>query len=768
MRFRILFIMLMTVNSGAGNGLGQAKEGRPQEPLVKDSQQTSIRLATSTTLPNPVEVQDQELKPITFDLLEGPASKRPDFSGSPISPRWLDNKHFLIVEEGRLQKVNALTGDAEPFHDRDTLAEALAKQPTIDERAARNLARRTSFVMDPEHKGALLSHQGDLYYATFDGSKAVRLTSHPGQEELTEFSPDGRFVAFVRDNDLHVVDLETQTERALTTGGTELVRNGKAVWVYFEELFGRSWKAYWWSPDSNSIAYLQLDDTPLEPHTVLDDIGPRRVVEETPYPWAGDPNPRVKLGIVSASGGAPRYADLSSYLDGSFLVSHVGWFPDSEAAYCYVQNRTQTWLDVLRLSPANGNARKLFRETTEAWVESPGDPQFLLDGSFLWLSERDGWKHLYQYKADGTLKGQITRGEWEVRDVHFVDNDKNCLYVSGTKNSPIAQNLYRISLEGDEVERLTKQEGDHSISMAPDGKHYVDRWSNIETPTKVALYQSNGDCVRMLDENPVTALKEYRFGPRELIQIETKDGFLLEGELILPPDLDDSKRYPVWFTTYGGPHTPTVSNSWAGGRVWDQALAQEGFIVFRVDPRPASGKGAVSAWTAYKRLGHQELDDIKEAIEWLKEKPYVDGKRIGMTGHSYGGYMTAFALTHCDLFACGIAGAPVTDWHNYDTIYTERFMLTPQENPEGYAASSVIEAAGNLHGRLLIVHGAKDDNVSLRNTYQLVQKLQAARKDFELMIYPEARHGIPNPHYNQLRLDFIRRTLNTSVIFDND
>jgi dipeptidyl aminopeptidase/acylaminoacyl peptidase len=211
--------------------------------------------------------------------------------------------------------------------------------------------------------------------------------------------------------------------------------------------------------------------------------------------------------------------------------------------------------------------------------------------------------------------------------------------------------------------------------------------------------------------------------------------------------------------TYGGPHTPTVTDTWSGGRIWEQALASEGFVVFRADPRPASGKGAVSAWTAYKKLGVQELEDIKDLIGWLKTKPYVDGARIGMTGHSYGGYMTAFAMTHCDLFAAGIAGAPVTDWHDYDTIYTERLMGLPQDNPEGYKASSVVGAAKDLKGKLLLIHGAIDDNVSVRNTMHFVQALQEAGKDFELMIYPGSRHGIFSNHYNKLIVDFIRRNL---------
>ena len=254
-------------------------------------------------------------------------------------------------------------------------------------------------------------------------------------------------------------------------------------------------------------------------------------------------------------------------------------------------------------------------------------------------------------------------------------------------------------------------------------------------------------------------LKEYRFGPRERVAVRTRDGFILEGELVLPADLDPSKKYPVWFMTYGGPHMPMTSDGWMGGRLWDQALASEGFIVFHLDPRTASGKGAVSAWKAYKRLGVQELEDIKDGIAWLKQRPYVDGSRIGMAGHSYGGYMTVLRYDPLGPVRRWNRRAPVTDWHDYDTIYTERFMGLPQDNPQGYDDSSVVKAARNLHGKLLIIHGLIDDNVSVRNTMRLVEALQDANKDFELMIYPGSRHPISSPHYSRLQLDFIRRTL---------
>ena len=616
-------------------------------------------------------------------------------------------------------------------------------------------------IADPAGAGALLDYEDDLYYATFDGKRVFRLTSRPGREEEAAFSPDGQFVGFVRDNDLWVVDLATQTERALTTGGADTFRQGKADWVYYEELFDRNWRAFWWSPDSKQIAFLQTDDAAVKRHPLVDLVGPERTIEATPYPRPGESNPSVRLAIVTAAGGAPRFVDLSAYLEGSFLISHVGWFPGGTRLFAYLQDRAQTWLDFVAW-PAEGGAGKaerLFRETTKAWVESPGAPYFLADGSFVWPSERDGYRHLYHFSADGTLKRQVTSGPWEVRTVHRVDAKTGLVLFSGTKESAIGSQLYRVQVGGGAVERLTRGDGTHQVAVSPDGRAFVDRRSDHATPVCVTLHSSEGTLLRTLDTNPVPALDAYRFAPCEQVQIALSDGFIVEGELITPPDLDPARSYPVWVRTYGGPHAPTVADAWGGGHRWEQALAHEGYIVFRVDPRTASGKGAISAWSGYKQLGVQELRDIGEALAWLKARPYVDGSRIGISGHSYGGFLAAYSLTHSTLFAAGIAGAPVTDWREYDSFYTERYMGAPQDNPAGYQASSVVAAAKNLHGRLMIVHGGMDNNVSPRNTYRLVQALQQANKDFTLMLYPSSRHGIGGTHFDRLEIDFIRRTL---------
>jgi dipeptidyl aminopeptidase/acylaminoacyl peptidase len=691
-------------------------------------------------------------KPIKGDDL-------PNFTGSPVGATWLDDgEHFLQSKEGRPYKVHATTGRATALHDPDKVAASIASLPTIDKKRAASLAKSPS-KMNKDRTASLFTHDNDLYHYRLDGTKAVRLTRTPGDEELATFSPDGNFVAFVRDGNLHVVDVATQTERALTTDGGGLISNGKADWVYFEEIFHRNWHAFWWSPDSKRIAFLRFDDAPVRKFTLVEPTSPRPDIEATPYPKAGAPNPHVQLAVATVAGGTPQTIDLSDYSETAMLVIRAGWTPDSDRVYFYVQDRAQTWLDFCTVPVDEIEPTRLFRESTKAWVEDLGPPTFLKDGSFLLPSERTGWKHLYHFAADGKLIRPVTSGDWELRKLHVVDEEGGWVWFSGTRDSHIAENLYRIKLDGSGLERLTQAAGDHQAAVSPKGNLFIDSHSSHAAPVQVRLYRADGSLARTLDTNPVYVIEDYRRGQFELLQIPAKDGFKLEASLLKPPGFDPRRKYPVWFTTYGGPHAPMIRDAWGTGRVRDEMLAQMGFVVFRCDPRSASGKGACSAWTAYRQLGPGELADIETAIEWLNTHPWVDGKRIGMSGHSYGGFMTAYAMTHSKRFAAGIAGAPVTDWRNYDSIYTERYMNTPQENPDGYRKTSVVRAAKNLHGKLLILHGLMDDNVHAQNTIQFVDALQKADKDFEIMVYPNARHGIHGKHYQRLMIDFMKRTL---------
>ena len=392
------------------------------------------------------------------------------------------------------------------------------------------------------------------------------------------------------------------------------------------------------------------------------------------------------------------------------------------------------------------------------------DPTWLKDGSFLWQSARNGWQHLYHYDRDGKLLAQITDGKWEVRSLDGVDEQNGFIYFGATEHSPIAPQEYRVKLDGSGFSRLTATEGSHRISLSPTAEYFTDNWSDVNTPSQLRLYDGNGKLVRAIAENKVDALKDFKLGTVELLNVKTRDGFPMEAMMIRPPDFDATKKYPVLEFTYSGPHAPQVKNSWGGSAyMWHQMLAQKGYIIWILDNRTASGKGVESEWPVYKNFGELELRDLEDGISWLKSQPYVDGDRIGIWGWSYGGFMTSYTLTHSKSFKMGISGGTVSDWRNYDSIYTERYMLTPQHNPEGYKKSSPVNFAKDLHGKLLLIHGAIDDNVHVQNTVQFVYELQKAGKQFQLMLYPKSRHGVTDPvlvkHMRQMMTDYILANL---------
>jgi len=726
-------------------------------PIVRVMKDPSYPLLTTPTRPF---AEDRTLhKRVTFR-----SRGVPNFHGSAIHvSSWIDDEHYLENRGGELRVVEALTGYAKPFHEPYLMADALAELDEFNEGTAKNIAKRTRFTMTSDRSAALIQHKNDLYYATFDGSKAVRLTDTPDIREQTPIlSPNGQYVAYVIGNDLYAVDVETQTQRPLTTGGTDLIRNGRAAWVYYEEVFGRSWRTFWWSPDSTHVAYLQMDSTNVPEFMIVDDREVQQRVRKTRFPKPGQQNPIVKLGVVSVEGGPIRWVDTTEYdegeTNGDLLITRVHWAND-QLIY-YIQNRIQTWLDIHTESIDGSNPIKLLRDTNAGWVDPPPAPRFLNDGTFLLFIERSGYRHIYHFDHDGELINAVTDGEWDVRSINRIDEKNSVLYFSATRDNPIGQNFYRVNLDGTNLQRMESEPGTHRVSVSPDGTYFVDSWSNKNQPTQVVLRRTeDGSTVRTLDTNPVYAIEEYDLAEEEHVQIKTDDGFLLEAIVVKPVDFDPNHKYPVWYTTYAGPKAPSIRDTWSSGRMEDQRLASDGFVLFHCDPRSASRRGGVSAWAAYKQLGVQETKDIETAIHWLTSHPWIDADRVGMSGHSYGGYITAYAMTHTNLFAAGIAGSPVTDWRDYDTIYTERYMQTPELNPAGYDAASVLVAAGNLHGRLLLVHGSRDDNVHVQHTLRLAKALQSANKPFEIMIYPDFHHGIWGQHYSDLKLDFIRRTL---------
>ncbi len=706
-------------------------------------------------------------KLLTIDDIFDP-SKKVNFSGTTPNIRWLkDGTHYLLANDPskkdvpRLQKVNALTGKVTSFHDAAKMEAAFAALGGLSSQNAKELANRGSYDFNHKETAVLINFANDLFYYELGSDKALRVTNSAEEEVGETFSPNDRMIGFVRNNNIYVYDLATQRERRLTTDGSPKILNGRLDWVYQEELYGRgNFEAYWWSPDSTMLAYLRLDENPVHEFTVVDHIPYRQHVEVTPYPKAGDPNPIVQLGVIDAAGGATRWMDTYKYQPADFLIARVSWTPDSKKVVFQAQNREQTYLDLNFADAKDSKSNTVFRETSKAWVEVIDNPRWLKDGSFLWQSARNGWKHLYHYAPDGKLVRQVTDGKWEVRSLEGVDENKGLVFLTSTEHSHIAPQPYRIRLDGTGLTRLTTTDGSHRMVLSPANNHFIDYWSDLNTPTQTRLYDTEGKLVRFIEENKVEALKQYRLGKPELLQVKTRDGFVMEAMMLKPPDFDSKKKYPVMSFTYGGPHAPQVRNSWGGPTaVWYQALAQKGYIIWVCDNRTASGKGEESAWPVYRNFGELELRDIEDGLTWLKSQPYVDGSRIGISGWSYGGFMTSYALTHSKSFKIGIAGGTVSDWRDYDTIYTERYMGTPQNNPEGYKKSSPVHAAKNLHGKLLLVHGAMDDNVHMQNTIQFVYELQKAGKQFELMVYPKSRHGVTDPllvkHMRTMMMEFI-------------
>jgi dipeptidyl-peptidase-4 len=707
---------------------------------------------------------------LTLDAIYGPEG-RVAFGGVPARARtWVDETHWVEREReadgpARWVRVDAASGEKSAWLDVAAVERALAAQPGIDAAAAARLAEPDPDRLSEDRASLLVTTAGDLWVAQIADGKLVRVTETPEQrEEEAKFSPDGARIAFVADNDLWVGDARAGGATRLTLDGSDEVLNGKLDWIYQEEVYGRgTFRAFWWSPDSKHVAFLQLGEQRVPRYTLTDDARHELVVETSPYPRPGEPNPSVRLLVADVASGEIAEVDLSAHAAAEPLVVDVAWSPDGRVIY-QVQDREQRWLELIAVGPEGGAGELLVRETTPAWVERSGSPHWLDDGTFLWFSERDGWKHLYRYRG-AELVAQVTRGEWEVRDLHGVDQRAGLVYFSGTERSHVGSDAYAIGLDGRGLRRLTQRAGTHAVSFSTDFARFLDTWSDLATPPQVRLHAAaDGAELRVVEANPTTVHLEHGFVRPELVTVPARDGFQMHGLLIKPPGFDPGRRWPVMMFVYGGPHAPSVRNAWGGsGGMLHQLVAQRGVLVWICDNRSASGKGAVSAWPAYQRLGETELADLLDSLDWLAGQGFVDESRIGISGWSYGGFLTSYALTHSKRFALGVAGGSVTDWRSYDSIYTERYMRTPQANPEGYDRTSVVKAAANLSGRLVLVHGAIDDNVHPSNTMQLAYALQRARKPFELMLYPRQRHGVTNPdqarHWRELLLGAIERTL---------
>lgn len=709
-------------------------------------------------------------KQITLETIYNPTTKVYLSGAVQNGFEWLDDSTFIwprTNEKGDLlewERFDTKSGKVTPFFDAAKLEHALV-DAGVSEGEAKSAAHRRFQNFDAKKSAIAIEAAGDLFVYSLTKQTATRITSTPEAEEVPTWSPDGQRLAYVRGNNLFVADVTSGRERQLTTDGSAEILNGRLDWVYDEEVYGRGTKiGYWWSPDSRRIAFLRLDEHPVPASTIVDRVPYHPKAEVQRYPNAGDPNPLVKLMIAPAAGGTLVTVNDEKYSAIDHLIVRVAWNRDGSALTYMVQDREQTWVDLNSANPADGAPKTLFRDSTKAWIAPEDNPEFLPDGSFLWESERSGWRHLYLYKSDGTLVRQVTNGDWEVRKLHGYDDKTHAIYFSATERSPIGLDVYKINLDGTGLQRISEKPGTHSATFNPSLTLFVDNWSDIDTPNQARLHRADGSLVKVVSENLVPALNEYDLPHPQFLQVKARDGFVMEAMMIKPSNFDASKKYPVYEYHYGGPHAPQVVNAWRGTQTqFLQLIANQGIVVWICDNRTASGKGAVSTWPVYKNFGDPELRDMEDGLAWLKSNPWIDGSRIMTYGWSFGGYMTTYAMTHSKDFIAGIAGGTVSDWRDYDSIYTERYMLMPQNNPEGYKKSSPRFSAKDLSGNLLLLYGAVDDNVHVQNTVQLVYELEKAGKPFELKFYPKQQHGVRDPvlleDLQRTILDFAKKNL---------
>jgi dipeptidyl-peptidase-4 len=622
----------------------------------------------------------------------------------------------------------------------------------------------------PDGKALLFPLGGELYlYDLRPGATPAvrRLTTGEGFATDPRVSPKGGYVSFVRNRNLWVIDLATGTERALTTDGSDVIGNGVAEFVADEEMDRHT--GYWWAPDDSAIAFARIDESPVPVQKRYEVYPDRTEVVEQRYPAAGDPNVLITLHVARPAGGAPHQAiDLGP--DPDIYLARVTW-RDPQRITFQRQSRDQRRLDLVETTLATGAQRTLLTETSDTWVPLHNSLRFLADGRILWQSERSGFEHLYLHDADGKPLHALTSGEWVVDSLLGVDEAAGLVFFDASKETPREKHVYAAPLAGGEPRRLSAAPGMHQASFSANAAVFVDLWSNTETPPQTELFRADGSKLATLVANdPSQAGHPYAgfraaHRPVEFGQFTAASGEVLHYSLITPDGFDPARTYPVVVWVYGGPAAQTVTNSWPGraDAFFNQYLAQNGYVVFSLDNRGTPRRGAKFGGALYGHQGGVEVQDQVAGVEFLRRQPWVDPARIGVYGWSNGGYMSLMLLAQAsDHYACGVAGAPVTDWALYDTHYTERYMDHPDRNPEGYRISSVFTHLDGLRSKLLLIHGMADDNVLFSNSTKLMSELQKRSQPFELMTYPGAKHGLQGAdllHRYRLSADFLGRCL---------
>lgn len=675
-------------------------------------------------------------KKLSFDQVFMFAEPR-ILSPAPRLLGWYDDENYLLQKKDSKQsaivKVNALSGEENVILNFSEINDSLPK----------GFSAEKNIGISGDYKKLIFTNENNLFYYDIARRNLIQLTFDESEEKNATFSPGGNKIAYTKNNDLYVYDLQTNKELRLTFDATEVVYNGYDSWVYMEEIHGRgsNYKAFWWSPNSEMIAFLQTDESLVPKFPLFSMDGTHGAIEWMHYPKPGDNNPIVKLGVIHLTDQTIVWIEEDETIDQ--YTAWPFWTPNSEQLFYQVLNRGQDHLQILSTNPTTGKNKIIYEEKQSSWVEFFEDIYFFNDMSgFILRSDVDGWRHIYHYDINGKLKKKLTDGEWTVKKIVRVDETNKKVYFEADKDNSFDNYLFVVNLDGSNLTKLTKESGTHSTSVSNSGSSYYSTYSNINSPPVIELFDSKGKSIKLLADRKSEIFDDYVLGKSELFKITASDGTELPAMWVLPPDFDEKKKYPVILSVYGGPGRNDISNSFFA-YLERYFISQSGIIHFVVDHRGSEHFGKQGTSLMHRNLGKWEMNDYIEAARWLRTKPFVDSTKIGISGGSYGGYVTCMAITYgSDYFTHGVADYSVTDWQLYDNVYTERFMDTPKENPDGYKFGSALTHTDKYKGKLLIRHGSLDDNVHMQNTFNFIDKLILLKKDFELMIYPNERHGV--------------------------
>jgi len=614
-----------------------------------------------------------------------------------------------------------------------------------DNRARYNVA---PYHWAPDSQHILFDVEGQLWLHTLATGTSVALSLSGDPIADPKFSPDGKRLSFVRQHNLHVQPVAGGEDVVLTRDHDENILDGEVDWVYAEELSVRS--NYFWSPNGKKIVFLQMDESQVPTYPITDFIPQHPTVSQEKYPKVGDPNPEVRLGVVNSDGGKPHWLRLTD--DKDIYIPRFGWVRD-DLIWATVMNRAQNQLDLYFFDTSSGKSRRMFSEKSDTWIETDDSFRILhAANQFIWPSWRDGHTHLYLYSfdkndplsQDAKLERQITKGDFEVFSVEGVDEGSGTIYAITNATDDRRRHLCAAKLDGSDFRVLTQSEpGTHQVDFSSNAKNYIDNFSALMTPPQLSFCRVGGSCDVLWKS---TAGQAYKLAPPQFVDFKAEDGAILHGLLFLPPNAS-GKKVPLLMNPYGGPGIQTIRDRWdRGSLLFNNILMKDGIAVLSVDNRGMAGRGKKFASVIMHNFGENELKDQLAALDQaLTRFPQLDATRLGWWGWSYGGYMTLNALTHSDRFKAGVSVAPVTDWHDYDSIYTERYAGLVPEFEEAYKKSSPINFAKQLHGHLLEVHGTSDDNVHMQNTMQMINALIDAGKQFDLLLYPRKTHAISGP-----------------------